>query len=314
MKSLKLLLSFAGIILFISSCKKENTTNNVVNPKTDSSSDSNAKYRLMSVERRKDDSSLIYSYGFQYDSSGRITRIFSPENNPQGIMATISYNGNEAVYAQPATNPYPGVYGADTIWFTLDSDNKALKRIEFNLVQNDSPGGIPTTYTFDTTVYEYDAAGLLAKETRAERDSVIWNNNGMITISNNVHHTITNHQISGGNVIEKDQVSVNPPGSPNQETSTTFEYSSAYPDNVALSNPAIMNEMNMFYDWPLNNGYKNMPDKMTSETINKDASGNIINTSSTTYLLSLSFDKNGYLATYFDSNYTGGKWYFLYSK
>jgi hypothetical protein len=307
MKSLNLLLSFACIFLFVSSCKKENST------KPDTNSDSNVKTRLMSIERRKDDSSLVYSYGFQYDSSGRITRIFSPEDNPQGIMATISYNGNDAVFSHPASNPLPGIYGMDTIWFTLDSDNKALKRIEYNYQENDDtfPGHPIKSYTYDTTVYEYDGAGLLAKETRDERDSTIWINNGVTTTYNNLHTTINTHQISGGNVVGINQVSV---GNPTVEKNVSFEYNNAYPNNVALSNPAIMNEMNIFYDWPLNNGYKNMPDKMTSETINRDGSGNIINTSSTTYLLGLSFDKNGYLATYFDSNYTGGKWYYIYNK
>lgn len=319
MKSLNLLFAFASIILFVSSCKKENTTTSpspIVNPKPDTTSDSTVKFRLMSVERRTDDSTLVYSFGFQYDSSGRITRVFSPENNPQGTIATISYNGVEAVFAHPVTSPLPGIYSTDTIRFTMNSDNKALIRIEHSYLQNDDTLGTHPikSYTFDTTVYEYDAAGLLAKETREVRDSTIWINNGVTSMTNDLHNTITNHQISGGNVVGINQISVTTPGNQTEEKNVTFEYGKAYPNNAALSNPAIMNEMNLFYDWPLNNGYKNMPDNMTSETIDKDGSGNIINTSNSTYILGLTFDKNQYLATYFDSNYTGGKWYYLYSK
>jgi hypothetical protein len=316
MKSLNRLFIFASIILFVSSCKKEVTPAPIVNPKPDTTSDNTGSFRLMSVERRNDDSSLVYSYGFQYDASGRITRIFSPANNPQVTMATISYNGNEAVFAHPAVNPLPGIYSTDTIRFTLDSDNKALKRIEYSYLQNDDTlGSLPIkTYIFDTTAYEYDAAGLLLKETRGLRDSTIWIINGVISMNNNLHNTITNHHISGGNVVGINQVSVTTPGNFTEEKNVSFEYSNAYPNNAAFSNPAVMNEMNFFYDWPLNNSYKNMPDKMTSETINKDGSGNILHTSNTDYTLGLAFDKNGFLTTYFDSNYTGGKWYYLYSK
>jgi hypothetical protein len=317
MKSLNLFI-LAGFILFASSCKKESTTTNtpppVVNPTPDTTNTS--KYRLMAVERRKDDSTLVYSIGFQYDASGRITRVFSPENNPQGILATIKYNGNEAVFSHPASNPLPGIFSTDTIWFTLDSENKALKRIEHVYTQNDDTlGSHPLRdYSFDTTTYEYNASGQLQKATQQLRDSTIWINNSVISMTNVLYSSIINHQISGGNVVAINKVTLATPGNNHSEKNVSFEYNNSYANNVAFSNPAIMNEMNLFYEWPLNNNYKNMPDKMTVETFGIDNLGNKFNSISATYLLGLTFDKNGYLGSYFDSNYTGGKWYYLYSK
>lgn len=319
MKSLNRLFIPACFILFISSCKKENTTTTpppVVNPNPDTTTVVTGKLRLLSVERRKDDSSLVYSFGFLYDATGRITRIFSPENNPAGIMATISYNGNQAVFAHPVSSPFPGILSTDTIRFTLDSDNKAFKRIEFVYYQNDDTLGshIMKQFTYDTTAYEYNAAGLLTKETREVRDSTIFINNGVISMTSTLRNIISNHQISNGNVVAINQVSVTTPGNQTEEKNISFEYTNAYPNNAAFSNPAIMNEMNLFYDWPLNNGYKNMPDRMTSAIVEKDGLGNVLNTSGSNYTLDLAFDKNGYLSTYFDSNFTGGKWYYLYGK
>ncbi len=317
MKYLQLPFVLVSCMLFVLSCKKENTkTPSTIDPKPDTIPDNTAPLRLMSLQRVNDDSTVLTVLSFLYDGSGRVTGI-STGSNSGTSMTKISYNGNQAVYAHPASNPFPGIYSTDTILFTIDSHNRALKRIEYSYFENDDTASTPhifKTFISDTTTYEYDTAGLLTKETRVVKDSTLWIDNGAIHLNLYLHNTIANYHNSEGNIVEIDQHTVTAPGNQTEDKKVTFVYNNAYHNHAALTNPAVMNEMNLFYDWPLNDAYKNMPDKMTTDIVDKDGTGNIVYTKNSVYTLDLAFDANGYLDTYFDSNSAGGKWHYLYSR
>ena len=97
-------------------------------------------YYLASIEERSDDSSFVNHTGFEYDNSGRITSFFAtPTFEGDNYRSDkITYNGNEAVMILTIPPyPFPGLHSADTIWFTMDNDNKALKRIHYHFDEDD---------------------------------------------------------------------------------------------------------------------------------------------------------------------------------
>ena len=320
MKPLIRLFVSTGIFLFVTACQKQNTTTStpVVIQNPDTTSIDTGKYRLTAFEERSDDGSFVYHVGFEYDASGRIIRSFSSNNNgAPDTNFTVTYSGNEAMLLKPVVQmPEIGIYSTDTVRFTLDADNKALKRVGYSYLQNDdSSGGLPIrTYTYDTTVYEYDATGLIKKQTQGKRDSIIWIVSGIKSVTNTLISSVADYTVSDGNVVGMSQVSIRATDNQVVEKTVSFEYSNAYPNHAGLTNPAILKELNIFYDWPLNNNYKNIPERIVSKTIYKDANGTIVNTIDSTNPMSMIFDANGYLTTMIDPAFPNSKWYYTYSK
>jgi hypothetical protein len=300
----------------IPSCNKEVSNTNNNNNTQDTTTQDPAKIYLTAIEQRSDDSSFVYHLGFEYDAAGRIIRCSSHTNNSVPVTNfTVTYNGNQALYAKPIFQ-MPGLLSTDTILFTLDANHKAIKRLEMNYQENDdTTGSHPIrTYTYDTTSYEYDATGLLQKETRGKRDSITWITSGSSSVTNTYISSITDHTISNGNVTGESKVAIRSTDNEREETTLSFEYNNAYANKSDFNNAAILGELNLFYAWPLNNGYKNMPEKINTSTVYKDSNGNIFNTISSTNSMSLTFSANGYLATMFDPAYPTGRWYYIYNK
>jgi YD repeat-containing protein len=306
----------AGFLLFASACQKQNTISPTPTPiiqNPDTTKTDSVKFHLAAFDERSDDSSFINYTGFEYDASGRIIRGFSYN---LATIFTVTYNGNEALMLLNIPDiGIPGLYNTDTIRFTLDADNNALKRVHYHYLHDDgSSGSQPLTeYVYDTTDYEYDAAGLLKRETVRSRDSSIRNISGSISISNSYVDRVADFTVTDGNVTEIKSV-----WSQNNQTvekTTTFEYSNAYPNHARLTNPAILMELHMFYDWPMNDKYKNIPENVVNKTVYTDAGGTVLNTIETSNPMSLLYGTDGYLTTLIDPAFPSNiKFYFRYSK
>ncbi len=319
MKNPFLLLIPAFICIMFSACQKQNVTPPVVLNKTDSTPvTTGGTYYLASIEERSDDSSFVNHTGFEYDTSGRITSFFATPTfeGDNYVSDKITYNGNEAVMIltiPPA--PFPGLHTADTVWFTMGNDNKALKRIHYHFDEDDGSSGTSPfwQYIYDTTNYEYDAAGLIKRETLSSKQININIVVGKPDTTNYSRILTKDYTVLNGNVVGRTSTWF----SNNQtvEETITYEYNNAYPNNLLMTNPAVLMECNLFYGWPINPKYKNIPEKITNTTVYKDASGAVVNTTESSNSLSFTYDANGHMATMTDPAFPPNiKWYFTYGK
>ncbi len=319
MKNPFLFLIPAFICIMFSACQKQSVNPPVVLNKTDSTPvTTGGTYYLASIEERSDDSSFVNHTGFEYDNSGRITGFFATPTfeGDNFTFDKITYNGNEAVMILTIPPyPLPGLHSADTVWFTLDNDNKALKRIHYHFDEDDGSSGTSPfwQYIYDTTNYEYDAAGLIKRETVSSKNINMNNLSGYPDTTSSYGIKIKDYTVLNGNVVGRTSTWF----SNNQtvEETITYEYNNAYPNNLLMTNPAVLMECNLFYGWPINPKYKNIPEKITNTTVYKDASGAVVNTTDTSNSLSFTYDANGHMATMTDPAFPPNiKWYFTYGK
>jgi len=231
----------------------------------------------------------------EYDASGRITRITYQQNEiATHTQFDISYANNEIVMAQPAmSNANSDV--ADTIRLFLDANNRVIKRINHFFFEVKGPANPPQrTYTYDTTLYEYDAAGLPTKEIYTKKDST-WFNNGQVATyfyftSGVTTYTSSNGNITSSNYSDKMTLTTTLPTNTYTQyrtntTSKTFQYAKKYPNNTDFSNAAVLRELNVFSDLPFGSYSPYLPNMLTSSSVQKDGNGVIMSTDdfSTTY-------------------------------
>ena len=319
MKNPFLLLIPAFICILFSACQKQNVTTPVVNNKTDSTPVTGGTYYLASIEERSDDSSFVNHTGFEYDNSGRITGFFATPafEGDNNTFDKITYNGNEAVMILTIPPfPFPGIHSADTVWFTMGNDNKALKRIHYHFDEDDGSSGTSSPwwqYIYDTTNYEYDAAGFIKREMLASKQININIVVGKPDTASSYGIKIKDYTVLNSNVVGRTSTWF----SNNQtvEETITYEYNNAYPNNLLMTNPAVLMECNLFYGWPINPKNKNIPEKISNTTVYKDASGAVVNTTVSSNSLSFTYDANGHMATMTDPAFPANiKWYFTYGK
>jgi YD repeat-containing protein len=316
MKTLTRLFISVSIYLILSSCQKNSITSTpVVTPKPDTTSLDTGTYHLTDIDERAGDSSIIAYTGFEYDASDRITR--GVEYNNSGTTFTVTYTGNQGLLIENIPEiGIPGMIITDTVRFTLNANNTPIRKIHSNYMWDD--GSFTSTpsvhFINDTTDYVYDAAGLLITESIITRDYTAGLPSKGDTI-NNYYGQVFNYTNVDGNVTGKNAV-----WTLNGNTitkSTTYDYTHAYPNKGYFTNPVILKNSNMFYDWPINVSYKNIPEHFVTTTTTTDAGGNVIGSTVSNNGMTFTYDANGNLATMTDLDPgfpAGTKWYFRYSK
>jgi YD repeat-containing protein len=207
------------------------------------------------------------------DPAGKIRQISSKLDNAPSpeILYNILYNSNspnEIIVAVPAivTN---GNEITDTTHLFLDGNNRVTKRIRLAFETYYAPQNLPKrTYTFDTTTYEYDGAGLLIKETRGGIDST-WFNPGTVETTNTRttgESTYTNTNGDLKLVISLTHTTTITRAGSNtfidihgSKGNLSFQYVQLYPNKTDFKNAAVLNQLELFGDLPMNKNYQHLP-------------------------------------------------------
>jgi len=241
---------------------------------------------------------------YQYDNQGRITGITRKKNDePPVSIVSVAYTGNEVVLVS-FPNYDPSYNQTSEVRLTLDASGRIQKRIQSIHISSKSPG-VSEEYRYDTTIYEYDATGLLKKTTQNRRDSLWIQTNYTVKRQFN---SIANYTNSGGNLISKDEY-VTYPYSTTQngvttvsggssEYHTVFNYTKGFSNQTDFRNAPVLKEYPLFsYDPPLNPNYKNMPDQFVVKNTDRDINGNIIFNITGTINVARNYDTKGFLST-----------------
>jgi hypothetical protein len=270
----------------LSSCKKDNDPRDL---------------RLLRTEAT-DYNGNVVNTEYRYDNQKRITSILATRNNGQQyVVVTVGYNGNEVILlSTPDVDP---LFTQNTeVHLTLDATGKSQKRIEYtHRVYKNSAS---QEFIYDTSVNEYNTAGLLIKTTRSRRDS-LWLQQDYI-IKRKLDFTV-NYTNSGGNLVSKDEFVTYPVttiqggvttiSGGSSEYHQVFSYSKAFPNQTDFKNSFVLNEYQPYYEPPLNSNYKNMPDQITIKNIDRDLNGTIIFTGNGGAQFNRTYDEKGFLAT-----------------
>ena len=257
--------TLVGPIIFClvstSACKKDKP---VVNPD---------EVRLTGLDTKVNGGTSTLHISFVYDPNGKIRQITSRLDNAASpnILYNVLYNANnpnEIVVAVPAIVTI-GNEITDTTRLFVDGNNMVTKKIRFAFEGYKAPQNLPKrTYTFDTTTYEYDGAGLLIKETRGGIDST-WFNPGIVETTNirttgesaytntngdlkkviSLNHTTTTTRVGSNTIIEIRGSSSN----------FSLQYNQLYPNKTDFKNAAVLNQLNLFAGLPMNKNYQHLP-------------------------------------------------------
>jgi hypothetical protein len=261
--------------------------------------------RLQTVESIDHMGNPVYTK-FNYDHKRRITSITYNEANKQPVtLATISYNGNEAVLLSHSETD-PSMNQTTEVRLIFDGTGKLLKRIEYTYKVKKNFAVKPAEeFRYDTLVYEYDAAGLLKKTTGNRRDS-LWIQPDY-TIKRQFIST-ADYTNTGNNLTASDEYVTYPYTTTTGGVTTLsggsseyhreFKYTKAFPNGADFKNAAVLNEYKFyFYDRLLNSNYKNMPDQVVINNIDRDLNGTVIFTGKGTVDMDRIYNAKGFLST-----------------
>lgn len=310
MKQNTALLSLLSLLFFIA-CKKEEVQAN-----TDD-------IRLKEIETIYRDGQKGYET-IEYDASGRISKISSRLNNgPVLSLFDVTYSNNEIrlIYLQSNT---AAKKTSDTIWLVLDNKQRILQRRSHRYLAVVSLQEPPQNrYTYDTTNFEYDAAGLLKKQNWSLRDS-LWSNNGMIRIYNTYATSTTNYTIQGDKVVNANvsgnrEIQLRHSGSLSisnysHTSKHTYHYTKAYPFKTDFSNAAVLNEMNFFNSVGFSKSHAFIPNMIETSAEDKDGNGTITSSDNYTINQHYTYNSYGFIASRTDDSNPGRITNYIYTK
>ncbi|RXK57609.1 hypothetical protein ESA94_20645 [Lacibacter luteus] len=264
----KALLFFVIAIIFFS-CRKEK-----VNPD---------EIRILKTSQNGPNGSKV-NINFNYDAQGRIAGITrNNDNELPKLVATVTYNGNEVTIVDTFENSASSKI-AKTIKFVLDGERKPLQRIQVETNYFLDAAYEQKSFIYDTTYYDYNAAGLLVQTREYYADS-LWffqPSSGVVTHSdlrnmtrnfqynNNNVSVITGRgtrlyrQTSGSNTSVKNY---------NREEAFSFDYTNGFSNTTDFKNAFVLAEYggNSFFT-VLNARAGNIPNKRVYTYNEKDSS------------------------------------------
>jgi hypothetical protein len=285
------LIATIGLSVLLLGCKK-----NDINPD---------EVRLLALETT--DTSQTYRTVFDYDNLGRIIKVHFESSPPQTVIMNIVYQGNEILITpSPSTSSYASAI--DSVILFMDAANRVQKRIAYSFFEIMPPGYPQRTYNCDTSLYQYNAAGLLQKETSNHRDSTWFNQLGDIQTWTNIISKVSDYENTDGNltsiksmeyeVTYSHQHGTNYIWKSSIDNITSFEYTKRYPNKTDFSNATVLSELGYLnLQIPLNKNYKNLPDKVTIISTSRDQSGVITFFDNHSFGFSLKYNSYGFLSS-----------------
>jgi YD repeat-containing protein len=294
-------------IIIIASCKKK---------KEDTSVDPNT-IRLTKIVRDNAESEF-----YEYDTDGRIIKVTrQTTGNPISVLATVTYTANTATLTYPSVIN-AGLNATSSTKYILLNDGKPLQRIREDRLEFLPPVNNEQRSLFnDTTKYEYDAQGLLIKETQTILDSN-WAKENVVGYTTSVELTkqVRNYTNANGNVasvigsgtkLSRNFSSTNGVTYTSNtlfDEAITLAYNSSYSNKTDFKNIFILNELSVFFNsaYYANKNYQNFPSKISSQFTEKNAINNVITYSSTyTNDYSYTYNSNGFVASIKQTNNFG---------
>jgi hypothetical protein len=260
---------------------------------------------------------------YEYDTDGRIIKVTNQTTgNPISVVATVAYTGNTATITYPIVNN-AGLNASFSTKYILNADGKPLQRILEDRLEFLPPGNnAQRDFVNDTTKYEYDAQGLLIKETQTIWDST-WskaNVGGYITTSFELTKQVLNYSNANGNMasimgsgtkLSRNFSSTNGityTSNTLLDESSTLAYTSSYANKTDFKNSFILNELGAFFNdtYYANKSYQNFPSKISSQYTEKNAVTNAItNSSSKANDYMYTYNSNGFIASIKQTNSLG---------
>ena len=237
-----------------------------------------------------------------YNADGKITKIsFQFNNDAPKTRFGVSYSGNEIIIVEP-----PVINNAtelrDTVRLQLNPNGTISKRIHSSFFEVKPPTAeAQRTYVKDTTLYQYDIEGLLARKTLSMQDST-WTTNPAVPPTSVIFtheitdYTVANRNLTSASTTRNTLIVARTPTRVYTSTNsgsinTVFEYSKAYPNKTDFSNAAILDELDLFTLRPMYKEYSLLPTKLTESYTDKDQNGAVISsgTYSTDYIFEYNF-------------------------
>ncbi len=259
--------------------------------------------RLLRTESTDNYGNILYT-AFGYDNANGIVSIIQNKNNAvPAVAVTIHYIGNEVILLSHPDGD-PSYNKTMEVHLLLDGSNRVLRRIEYTYgIAGISSLKPAETFRYDTLLCEYDAGGLL-KSTRGSRYDSVY----VDTSYNSATHFISaaSYTNDGGNLqaaienvvypIVRRANGITSMSGGSSEYHTVFVYAKSYPNHADFKNAAVLNEYKLYYESPFNNNYKNMPDQVTTGTIDKDRNGVIIFSGGSTVDIDRTYNAEGLLS------------------
>jgi hypothetical protein len=291
---------------FLASCKKEKDINT-------------EELRLTSITAT--DGGSADQTIFSYNDAGKITKVSGANgaSDPSTIW-NISYSGKQIIMTAPGENS-ASAHIADTIWLTLDNNNRVQKRIQHSIseykITNPS-----SSYILDTTNYEYDAAGLVAKGIRGHWDSTWFANPGTTQSSSirksgtdtysNVNGNLTSINSSMNVISFSEENGIATTFNGNEVSASAFQYTKKFANKIDFKNAAVLNELNVYTAAPVNSGYANLPDHLSYTATTKDSNGAVITTDNSENNYNLGYTYYGFMYIYLESAHPNLRKTYLY--
>ncbi len=242
---------------------------------------------------------------YEYDNMNRVVTIKQSEDNAATEVAVlISYNGNEAILTSFPKNE-PAYNQTKKVLLMFDPNRRTLKKIAYTHgIPINAAAQTPQIFVYDTLLYSYNPDGLLKEVKRTLYDSS-WQNQAN-NYSRKLNSTIT-YTIQANNATASDEYSiynstlrqggVTTFSGGSSEYHNVFSYTKSYPNQMDFKNAALLNEFLDYYELVLDVQYKNMPDRVVRNSLDKDMNGATIFTGSTIVEIERSYNDDGLLSS-----------------
>ena len=135
------------------------------------------KGRLVSKITEVDDEGIYYSYAYEYDKQGRLTKEFSSSNEEYGSEYTTTYTYTDKIVTEQI---YDKDGDIEEILIYALNDNGHISS-EKSYYEKDKNGNIDMTKPAYTSFYHYDNNNQLIRESGEDNFTFSWNNGNIVT-------------------------------------------------------------------------------------------------------------------------------------
>ena len=310
MKTRLILCACLAGMVFLGACSK--SSNNPDNPIGDSTT---------SATRLAAWGNSFSQFSLEYDGTNRISRVnYKIGNAPQQVLYNITYSFNQILLAAPPIND-ASIALSDSIFIGIDASNRIANTARRYFKNAKAETYPQRTYQNEIVKYEYDGTGLLIKQIRNLEDSTITNFGYLeIRITRTTDTVIRAHSAGNLSTVTDNRTVTSIVRTPTNETlqvsraefTNTLSYDRAYPNKADFSNQSVLSKLINLSPFQFDNKYLLLPNKVSTHTVEKDGSGQVIGTSDQVENYDYTYGKNGLVYSKLNQNSTEGKVFYSY--
>lgn len=168
MKKIFMLLVACVAMVFVSCSKDDEEDNGGI---------AGNKGKLVSKITEVDDEDIYYSYAYEYDKQGRLTKVFSSTNESHESEHTTTYTYSNKVVTEQVYDKNGKI--EEILIYELN--DKGYISSEKSYYQKDNNGNIDMTKPAYTSFYHYDSNNQLIRESGEGNFTFTWNNGNLVT-------------------------------------------------------------------------------------------------------------------------------------